>query len=153
MLRNSHNDIIFQKHHEMHILQFSWTKYLRVDVSEQMAACGVLNTHKRTCAFHNVVQHIYFLLGVHNESFHFKFQTGAIVNFMQSRIRNWFFYIYKTTLYFWWIWKEGRLTTFACLKHVKWFVIVIGNYALPFVATFTWTIFCQYRIHFKILRE
>lgn len=64
-----------------------------------------------------------------------------------------FFYIYKTTLYFWWIWKEGRLTTFACLKHVKWFVIVIGNYALPFVATFTWTIFCQYRIHFKILRE
>lgn len=124
----------------------------KIFACRRLGANGRLRStkHKRTCAFHKVVQHIYFLLGVHNESFHFKFQTGAIVNFMQSRIRNWFFYIYKTTLYFWWIWKEGRLTTFACLKHVKWFVIVIGNYALPFVATFTWTIFCQYRIHFKV---
>lgn len=65
----------------------------KIFACRRLGANGRLRStkHKRTCAFHNVVQHIYFLLGVHNESFHFKFQTGAIVNFMQSRIRNWFF--------------------------------------------------------------
>lgn len=66
----------------------------KIFACRRLGANGRLRSTKHTQAHVRISQcraTYLLLLGVHNESFHFKFQTGAIVNFMQSRIRNWFF--------------------------------------------------------------